>query len=159
MLQRPQTIFMIVILLSMLGVLVFSNFHIVNKEGTLSATQTAYSLVISNPAQPGSVVDQQARYHIAACALLAMGLTAFSISQFKNRRLQMKLGFGITLSIAATLVGIMYGAKAAASLGVPNVSDHGIGFWVSFVALFANIISNRLIRKDELLVRSMDRIR
>jgi hypothetical protein len=33
------------------------------------------------------------------------------------------------------------------------------GFYTLFIAYFANIISNRLIRKDEKLVRSMDRIR
>lgn len=159
MIQRPQSICMLIIIVSMLAVIAFPNFQITNAEKSLSATQTAFRFIIAQAANPEKIVDTQNRVHIAGGALLVIGLTAFSLSRFKNRLLQMKLGFGITLSIALTLVGIMYGAKAAASLGVPQVSDHGIGFWASFLALFANILSNRLIRKDENLVRSMDRIR
>lgn len=159
MIQRPQSICMLIIILSMLSVLAFPNFHIDSKEKSLSAKQTAYSLVVSKLDAPETIIDTQNRVYIGAGAVLVIAITAFSLSRFKNRLLQMKLGFGITLSIALTLVGIMYGAKGAESLGIPAVTDHGIGFWAAFLALFANILSNRLIRKDENLVRSMDRIR
>lgn len=150
---------MLIIIACMVAVIAFPNFQIDSDAKSLSAKQTAFSLVITQLGKPETVVDEQNRIYIALGAVLVIAVTALSLSQFKNRLLQMKLGFGITLSIALTLVGIMYGAKGAESLGVPAVGNHGVGFWVAFLALFANILSNRLIRKDENLVRSMDRIR
>jgi hypothetical protein len=35
----------------------------------------------------------------------------------------------------------------------------GIGFWAAFVSLFSNWVANRMIRRDEKLVKSADRMR
>jgi hypothetical protein len=72
----------------------------------------------------------------------------------------MLLGFGISLSLALTLVVMMLGRNEGEAFFDVKVEGKFLpGFYTLFVALFANIVSNRLIRKDENLVRSMDRIR
>jgi hypothetical protein len=37
--------------------------------------------------------------------------------------------------------------------------DYGIGFWSILVSMVMNMLANRFIKKDEALVRSVDRIR
>lgn len=72
----------------------------------------------------------------------------------------MKLGFGITLGIAATLIFLMLGSREGEAMLDPAHQGRFLsGFYLLFIALFSNIMSNRLIRRDENLVRSMDRIR
>lgn len=127
---------------------------------TTRAVQTAYQLKVGTGPNFEPVGEPFPRFYIAAAAVLVIGLTAFSLSQYQNRMTQIKVGFAISLSIAGTLVGIMMGGKHGDSILEPGIfGEYSIGFWSAFAALFANILSNRLIRKDENLVRSMDRIR
>ncbi|HRH34926.1 MAG TPA: DUF4293 domain-containing protein [Catalimonadaceae bacterium] len=157
MLQRPQTLFLALTICMMLLALFTNNWHKASLDGSQQAVQNAFQLTISGTGD--SPVTHQ-RYYIAFALLLVAGLAGWSISQFKNRLLQMKIGFGITLSIASALVGMMAGSKEGETLLEPTVLGvYEIGFYAPFIALFSNIITNRLIRKDERLVRSMDRIR
>jgi len=140
--------------------LVLPNWSKSSKDGTVHAKQTAFSLDITKTVDNQLVVEPKGRYYIAGTLLLVAGLAGYSISQFKNRLLQMKLGFGISLGIASSLVAMMIGSKEGEQLLEPTVLGvYEIGFYAPFIALFSNIITNRLIRKDERLVRSMDRIR
>ena len=157
MIQRPQSIMLGIIILLMLASLFLPNWAKTSQDNISTAVQTAFSLSVNKAGTETS----HARYHLAIGMLLVAGLAGFSISQFKNRLLQMKIGFGITLSIAITLVFLMMGANEGEALVDPKIAgtNYKTGFYLMFVALFSNIISNRLIRKDEHLVRSMDRIR
>lgn len=141
----------------MLLALFTPNWHKYSPDESEKAIQTALQLTHTKGAE---VVQTKGRYYIAAGLSVVALLAAYSISQFKNRMRQLQVGFGITLCIAASLVAMMTGSKEAETLlEVKTLGVYDIGFYAPFVALFANIISNRLIRKDERLVRSMDRIR
>jgi hypothetical protein len=132
------------------------NWSKTSADGLSSAVQNAWTLHFKS----ATGEESKSRIYLALLMLLTAGLAGFSISQFKKRLLQMKLGFGITLSIALTLVLMMIGAREAeAMLELSKAGRNTGGFYLLFIALFSNIISNRLIRKDENLVRSMDRIR
>jgi hypothetical protein len=162
MIQRPQTLMLGLILILMLAALFLPNWEKISTDGTITAVQTAFDLKMTTTvAGSEPKVDVLPRYHLAACIALVAGLAGYSISQFKNRKRQMLVGFGISLSLALTLVAMMMGIKEGESLF--DVARQGWnfkpGFYALFLALFANIVSNRLIRKDENLVRSMDRIR
>ena len=45
------------------------------------------------------------------------------------------------------------------SLGMEVAGSYKAGFWAILVAMVMNMLANRFIRKDEALVRSVDRIR
>jgi hypothetical protein len=160
MLQRPQTLVLLLIIILMVASAFLPNWEKTSQDASVTAIQTAFELKTTTIAQPENKVDVRSRYHIAGILLLVVGLAGFSISQFKNRMAQLKIGFGITLSITLALVFIMLGAKEGEQfLEVKQIGKYGYGFYCLFIALFANIVSNRLIRRDEQLVRSMDRIR
>ncbi len=44
-------------------------------------------------------------------------------------------------------------------LGIEVAGSYQVGFWAVLVAMVLNMLANRFIRKDEALVRSVDRIR
>ena len=147
---------LVLVIILMLAGMLLPNWEKTSADGLSQAMQDAWSLKFTS----ATGEESKTRIYLAALMLLTAGLAGFSISRYKNRLLQMKLGFGITLGIAATLIFMMMGAREGEAM--LEASKHGrnlSGFYLLFIALFSNIISNRLIRKDEKLVRSMDRIR
>jgi divalent metal cation (Fe/Co/Zn/Cd) transporter len=45
------------------------------------------------------------------------------------------------------------------AINAPEAGSYQLGFWAILVAMVANMLANRFIRKDDALVRSVDRIR
>ncbi len=87
-------------------------------------------------------------------------LALINIFMFGNRSLQLRLGYIlIILSILLPLVAglLMY---SEGSLNAPDVGiDDGLGIYLPIVALVTTILANRFIKKDNKLVKSMDRLR
>lgn len=124
----------------------------------------AVNFASSNKAANGIFADQI--YNIMDNPVL-IGLTALggamalvAIFLFKNRPLQLRLGYLlIVLSILLPLVAalLMYNEG---SQNAPDVSiDDGIGIYLPIVGLISTILANRFIKKDNNLVKSMDRLR
>ncbi|MGO1752271.1 MAG: DUF4293 domain-containing protein [Psychroflexus sp.] len=88
-----------------------------------------------------------------ASALLAL----ISIFKYKNRQLQFVLG-RLNMLLNAVLVGIfVYG-----SLNLPgesSFSEKGIGVLLPIISIVFIVIANKAIKKDEDLVKSVDRFR
>lgn len=86
-------------------------------------------------------------------ALLAL----ISILKYKNRQLQFVLG-RLNMLLNAVLVGIfVYG-----SLNLPgesSFSEKGIGVLLPIISIVFIVIANKAIKKDEDLVKSVDRFR
>ena len=79
-----------------------------------------------------------------------------SIFSFKNRQQQFVLGRVIML-INLFLLGILI----YLSLNLPGEgsSEKGIGMFIPTVAILFSVMANRAIKKDEDLVKSVDRLR
>ncbi len=93
---------------------------------------------------------------IIACISILIAL--FSIFLFKNRKLQMRLSnYNSILSLAMIALMSYYVYQISST----NQTEFGfsIGLLVPLIALIFSILAFRAIRKDELLVRSIDRIR
>lgn len=88
---------------------------------------------------------------------LITALIAFiAIFKFKNRELQFVLG-RIIILINLFLLGIlMY-----LSLTIPGEvsSEKGIGMFIPIVVILFVVLANKAIKKDEDLVKSVDRLR
>lgn len=84
-------------------------------------------------------------------------LTFIAIFQFKNRQLQFVLG---RLSILTNfiLLGIVVYFSQNLS-GEINVSEKGIGLFIPILTIVFVVIANKAIKKDEELVKSVDRLR
>ena len=145
MIQRIQTIFLLLAALAF-----FSLFGL--------------DFASSNAEHAGFLSDKafDIQDHIALTVLAGLGgvLALVTIFLFNNRKLQLRLGYGvILLAIALPVVAIalFYGQFNALPSGVKLT--YGIGLAAPVLSLIFGVLANRFINKDEKLVRSMDRLR
>jgi hypothetical protein len=104
-----------------------------------------------------AIFDQPA---LLALFILGGALALIAIFLFKNRTLQMRLTI---FSFIANLIGIilavvLYMQDPIANAEGVSVQD-GIGLYPPIIALILLLVALRFIRKDDKLVRSMDRLR
>ena len=93
-------------------------------------------------------------------AVLSVLISWIEIFKYKNRLTQIKLGTLNSLLMTGSLVLLVYLTYNAQSDILPNIlGEYKIGLFMPAAALIWNSIANRFIRKDEKLVRSVDRIR
>jgi len=88
---------------------------------------------------------------------VSAAITFIAIFKFKNRQLQFVLG---RLSILTNfiIIGIIVYFTQNLS-GEINVSEKGIGLLIPILTIVFVVISNKAIKKDEELVKSVDRLR
>ena len=128
-----------------------------NLEGVEKTTlKTEFNSTISEV----KVDEKFNMIYIGIPAIISIIISLFSIFQFKNRMLQMKLGMFNSLIIVGVLGGIFLGRlKGRSMLPVIENDDLMIGFLFPVAALILNVMANRFIRNDEKLVKSADRFR
>ena len=86
-------------------------------------------------------------------ALLSLG----SIFMFKNRQFQFVLG-RLNIILNFILLGIFVVQSLNLS-GETNVSEKGIGILLPVFSIVCLVLANKAIKKDEDLVKSVDRLR
>lgn len=159
MIQRIQTVFLFLVVVAMVLVLIFPIWHQVNPGQTQMATLTAWSLSTVD-VESGEAVESSSKIFIALLAFISMGLALFSIFQYKNRTRQMFLNMMNSLAMVINVGLIIWVSHSANEVINPTVNGaFVIGFWAIFAGMIMNLLANRFIRKDEMLVRSVDRIR
>lgn len=88
----------------------------------------------------------------------ASAILAFvTIFLFKNRKLQFVLG-RIIILINLFLLGLLIYLSLNLS-GEAAVSEKGIGMFLPILAILLVVLANKAIKKDEDLVKSVDRLR
>ncbi|MFQ3181471.1 MAG: hypothetical protein ACI9Z4_001065 [Polaribacter sp.] len=89
---------------------------------------------------------------------LVSAILAFvAIFIFKNRKLQFVIG-RLTILINFILLGLLI----YVSLNLPGetaVSENGIGMFIPILVILLLVFANKAIKKDEDLVKSVDRLR
>lgn len=91
-------------------------------------------------------------------AFFASSLLAFvTIFLFKNRQLQFVLGRLNILINLFLLVLLIYLSQTIS--GEASVSEKGIGMFLPILAILLLVLANKAIKKDEDLVKSVDRLR
>ena len=142
MIQRIQSIYLgIVFTLSAILPLVFKLWDDSKKK--------VYALeLFSDP----SIIAKLVPVFFLTSALLAI----VSILKYKKRQLQFVLG-RIIILINLFLLGILI----YLSLNIPGEasSEKGIGMFIPVVAILFAVLANKAIKKDEDLVKSVDRLR
>ncbi len=164
MIQRIQTLFLLGVVICMGLMLVFPLWEKDSDDHTKKMSLDVYYLkeYISESTEIVSWKEDvvQPVYYIAVVAGLAALLALYSIFNYNNRKLQIKLGALNALVIMIDVVLVVYliytGEK---ELGQSNKGEFYPGFYLPLAALIFNSLANRFIRKDEKLVRSVDRIR
>jgi hypothetical protein len=159
MIQRVQSIFLFLVAIAMVLVLLFPIWHQVNPAQTQMTTINAFNLTTVDIAS-GDTIHQEGKYFISILAFISAGLAIFSLLQYNNRGKQMLLNMINSLLMVTNVGLIIWTAHNANEVINPQVNGAFVlGFWAIFGGMIMNLLANRFIRKDELLVRSVDRIR
>jgi hypothetical protein len=100
--------------------------------------------------------------HAVLIGLTGIGIivSLAAIFLFKNRALQLRMGLlAIVISILIPVVAflLIYTEKTA-STDTAQIDD-GMGLYLPVLALIFAIVANRFVKKDDKLVKSMDRLR
>ena len=158
MIQRPQSIFLLIVIIA--EILVCTGLPIWAKEG---AQGQSIQLFITQWTQSlnGKEVASQTHYILLGIVIASIVLSLGILFSFKNRIKQMTLGLINSVLIAITMGYTFYIIfKQTIPLFDPTVNgNYDLGFYALVAALLANMIANRLIRKDEMLVQSSNRMR
>jgi hypothetical protein len=158
MIQRTQSIYLFfVAVLTGISTL-FDLAHYI-KADEIIYKYSVYKIVPSDGSViiiPGNWMAQIAL--ISAIVLLSL----ITISRFNNRKLQIKLG-AINYLLLVTLIISSYFSVENTPLILENGEDletlYYIGFYTPIAAVTFLFLANRGIKKDEELVKSVDRLR
>ena len=156
MLQRIQTVFLLlaVIAQALLFFLPFASYTV----GESTYDFTAFGLYAGN-----DTVNLIPIPFYIIVALICVLLIA-QIMLFANRAKQIKVGSIAYILTLLQLIPLYYYVFTAMEMltlpeGVMGHMSLGFGFGMPLVTLFFVFLANRAIRKDEALVKSVDRIR
>jgi Domain of unknown function (DUF4293) len=154
MIQRIQTLF--------LGLVAFV--MTLNLFSTVWKADTAEKSILLTPFFLSEKTIAGEEYHgviyIAILILFIIGISIFSITRFKNRPLQLKLGLANSVLLALVVVAFYTViGKGKTMIAADAVAHFDPGFFFPLLAIVLNLLANFYIRKDEKLVKSVDRLR
>ncbi len=160
MIQRIQSLFMLMVVVAM-GVTIGTPLW--EQAGAGSEIGDSWSLtafMLDHANASGEIVETSSKWYFAALASFAGLLALISIFQYKNRGRQMFLNM-INSLVMVVLVATVFLTTNGINSDINAVSGgtYKIGFWAVLAGMVFNMLANRFIRKDEALVRSVDRIR
>ena len=152
MIQRIQTIYLVLaaLLLGLTFAFPFASYSLSQGDVIFNAYGVTENVGEINTFFP---------YYIAIA--LSMGLALFSILQYKKRKLQITVGRFLYLLLAVTIAFVFidfYSLKGLFEVDSNSVSC-GVSMFLPVAALPILFMANRNIRKDEDLIKSLDRLR
>ena len=149
MIQRVQTLFLLAIIATS-SVLFFKPFEIV-KDGVSTYFVTLMPGNLSHLVKPTI-------YGPMALNFIIIGLSAFTIFKFKNRRKQIKF-CQVILALSAILIGNLF-TFAFLKVDAEGLStDYTKYAFIPAINIIFAFCARYFIKKDDKLVRSADRIR
>lgn len=157
MIQRVQTIFLFLIAVGM-GVTLSTQLW--SQGGAAGDSWNLSAFLMSNLDETGQVIQSSSKWYLGALASLSAILALVSIFQYRLRSRQLLLNM-INSLVMVSLVAATFLTTSGVNEAIKaqDGGDYGIGFWSILVSMVMNMLANRFIKKDEALVRSVDRIR
>ena len=160
MIQRPQSLLLALAAIGYL-VMAFSPLWSLTVEAS-TVHLTAFKGVLTNTLAGTTTVEKEvSTIYLFIFCLLGAALSLFIIFLYKNRPLQATMSavnsLFITIFIGLSLLSAI--PKCKEMIMSQGDGVYAWGFYLAPVILLSNFIANRLIRKDEALVKSVDRIR
>lgn len=155
--QRIQTVFLVILIISLLAS-IFLPIWGAQEESGRSHVLYALHYSIREKGENGTALNASYLPYSLTAFLLAAAITIATIEvrQFRNRMFQMKLGALNSLFIAGSMVAAFYFANELRAL---HGGGFGFGMWLPGVAVVCNLLANQFIRRDERIVRDSERLR
>ena len=154
MLQRIQTVFLALAVLCL--ILMFS-FPILNIIGE---PEIIYGILGFESEADTSNLSGHNIWIIILVSLAIIGLVG-AISTFKNRNLQMNLCRLVMFLLAGVVAALFFIINSIVKqINIEEVKlGYGIGYFLPLAALLLTALALNYIRKDDKLVKSVDRLR
>ncbi len=155
MFQRIQTVFLFL-------VLVFGLLYLLFPLATIYIGEFFYTLKAHTMQAPEAVTDQLDISLLQTLILIVlfanMLLVIITTFKYKKRLLQIKMGrLNILLLLILIVLSFFYIDTVKEQLSAEI--SYGVGIFFPFISMILILLANRAIRKDEELVRSVNRIR
>lgn len=156
MLQRIQTVYLILAIMSLSSIVLFDIAHFNDAAGNNNMLGL-YHLTTADK-EISSV-----KWSLLPVVFIALSiaLLVVAIFTYRKRKRQMQFVRFTYLTIVASVVSIFFFVNEnywSLNLPEPDLS-YRTGFYLPFVAFAFCWLANRAIRQDEELVRSLDRLR
>ncbi len=135
MLQRVQTIYLLICIAISTGLSFLCYLWTINDLPFYAKDETLYLVLF----------------------LSSGGLALTSIFLFKNRMLQFVLG-RLNIILNFTLL-VLFVIRLLNTSGETTVSENGVGVLLPIFSIVFLVLANKAIKKDEALVKSVDRLR
>ena len=146
--QRTQTIFLVIVISTMLFMIFFPIWIGANGDQRVAF----YPMYLKNGDQ--EIYHPYIWVSILAIASITVGL--IEITRYKNRLQQIKFGALNSLLMAAAMVTAILLVRDLES-AYPGA--YGLALFMPAAGMVCNSIANRFIRRDEKLVKESDRLR
>ena len=166
MIQRIQTVFLFLLVIAVVSMLFLPLWSKTDAATGETVILTAWNLKTEILGADGATtaagaIPSKSAIAIGLLAIAAAVVALVEIFQFRSRLNQMKLGLLNTLVLAALFGTSFYYAAYVANemIGGTDNGSYQAGFYMPMLALLLNALANRFIKRDEDLVRSVDRLR
>ena len=161
MIQRIQTIFLILFIGSIISSFFFPVWQKIEfEDGNEKVTSIITGFILNSFYEENNETIIYDNFYESGILVLCCILATYSIFSYKNRLTQIKFGtinsFFTSLVVIKFLYDIFYNKLF---LNINDKISFLFSFYLIFLAIFFNFLSNRFIRKDELLVNESKRIR
>lgn len=161
MIQRIQSVFLLLIIILIATLCGISILHLVYVEPESKTTEYILNLFYFNKFENGLLIESNLQYDLILISSLIIGLSIYVLMNFKNRIKQMSF----TQINLLAIIGLIVAFAVKAYLFIPNFSSDKMmlssifGIAIFLFIVYLNVRVYVLIKKDEDLVRSADRIR
>ncbi len=153
MIQRIQTVYLV------LALVVLSFLFLAPICSYADAEGTSFALSIKDMVgSDGSVVGAKSNVTLLILSPIAALAVIFMIVQFKNRQKQLSAGRLIYFLLGTIIILAWFFIEANKYEGM-EITGYGLGYFAPVAALPFIFLANRAIKKDEELVKSLDRLR
>ena len=164
MIQRVQTLFLLGVIICMAFIALFPIWEKTNPESGIKYTLDAFywQEYQQNESDPNSwiLMATKQMFYLVGLSTATCLIALYSIFQFKKRTFQIKLGAlnaFLMMAYIATATYFIYQGENNMDMDIRGVFKPG--YFLPLGAMIFNSFANRFIKKDEDLVRSVDRIR
>ena len=161
MIQRIQTLFLILFIGSIITTFFFPAWQKIE----MGDNNEKVKIIVTGSISSTNFIENDKiiiydHFYISGTLIICCLLALYSIFSYKNRLTQIKIGTINTLFTSLVifyfLYEVFYNEKY---IDINDKISFLISFYLIFLAIFFNFLSNRFIRKDELLVSESNRIR
>ncbi len=161
MIQRVQSFFLFLIAGAMFSIAFLPLWEKTSIDNTDSPLQYIQLDALKMDYYVGGELKSSTQtFYISIAAFLSSVIALGSLFSYKSRLRQLKLNLlNVLLMIGALGTSIYFIFEGTKLFEIQNQGRFGYGFYMPIAGLLFNLIANRFIRKDEKLVKSIDRIR